>query len=476
MLRERSLGETLWEAVLPPELRELPPELAKIDAILEEERFLAPFRKRLTAAIGRPTTPIDTYLRLMYLKYRYRLGYETLVKEVADSFTWRRFCRIPLDGRLPDPTTLMKLTKRLGPGLLEELNAELLAFAVERKLLRSRRLRVDTTLVESDTRYPTDSGLCAHAVSRLTRLGRRIKASGLAPRTMLRDRRRSIGKRVRRLSATLARGGRTRPAVDRLTAEIAQRTRRTVSEARRLARNGRGQAARSGRGAALVAQLERELAAAEQVLAQTDRRLQGERVIPDRRVSLGDPDARPIRRGNPREPTEFGYKALVADTAEGFVIADVPQRGNPNDETLLEGAIVKAKQSGMQLRSVYANRGFGRGEADIVLARQQIRDPVIPRQGRPAPIEQTRAWKRRYRYRNGIEGRVSQLKRKGLARTRHRGLDGARTWVGALTLTHNLSCSQLSAEHRQKNTPRPPTSRSEDSPSAPISRFSGGSS
>src|ERR671923_2628911 len=197
MLRERAIGESLWEAVLPAELRELPPELAKVDAILADERFLAPFRLRLTATIGRPTIPIETYLRLMYLKHRYALGYETLCREVADSFTWRRFCRIALDGRVPAPSTLMKLTKRLGPGLLEELNAGLLALAVERKVLRSRRLRVDTTVVEADISRPTDSGLCSHAVSLLTRLGKRIKAAGLAPRSRLRDRRRAVGKRVR---------------------------------------------------------------------------------------------------------------------------------------------------------------------------------------------------------------------------------------------------------------------------------------
>src|SRR2546428_11958858 len=86
--------------------------------------------------------------------------------------------RIALAGRVPDPSTLMKLTKRLGPGLLEELNAELLALAVERKVLRSRRLRVDTTVLEADIRSPTDSGLCAHAVSRLTRLARRGQGGG----------------------------------------------------------------------------------------------------------------------------------------------------------------------------------------------------------------------------------------------------------------------------------------------------------
>src|SRR5918911_3379825 len=95
----------------------------------------------------------------------------------------------------------MKLTKRLGPELLDELNAELLALAVERRVLRSRRLRVDTTVVEADIRSPTDSGLCAHTVSRLTGLARRIKGAGLAPRTRLRDRRRAVGKRVQAISA-----------------------------------------------------------------------------------------------------------------------------------------------------------------------------------------------------------------------------------------------------------------------------------
>jgi IS5 family transposase len=345
MLRERAVGESLWEAVLPEELRMLPPELGKVDAILDDDRFLAPFRSRLTARIGRPTTPIETYLRLMYLKHRYGLGYETLCKEVSDSFTWRRFCRIGIEGRVPDPSTLMKLTVRLGPELLEELNAELLSFAVERKVLRSRRLRVDTTVVEADIRSPTDSGLCAHAVSRLTRLAKRVKAAGLAPKARLRDRRRSVGKRVRAISAERARGREALATIDRLTGEIAARAKQTVREARALAAQARQ--AKRGRGTALVKRLERELAACEQVLAQTDDlRLAGQRTIPNRRISLVDPDARPVRMGRPNRPTEFGYKALVADTAEGFVIADVPDRGAATDGSLLEGAITKAKQAG----------------------------------------------------------------------------------------------------------------------------------
>jgi len=197
-------------------------------------------------------------------------------------------------------------------------------------------------------------------------------------------------------------------------------------------------ARRKRAGLALVERLEHELDAAEQILAQTELRLAGQRTIPDRRVSLVDPDARPIRMGSPRRPTEFGFKALVADTPEGFVIADVPDRGNPHDDAIVETPIAKAKKAGMQVRSVYADRGFGTRVGDAALDRQRIRDPVIPRRGHAHPREQTRAWKRRYRYRNGLEGRISQLKRKGLRRTRLRSLAGAQTWVGGITLAHNL--------------------------------------
>ena len=220
------------------------------------------------------------------------------------------------------------------------------------------------------------------------RLARRVQAAGLARGARLRDRRRSVGKRVRAISAARVRGRQALQTIDRLTAEIAQRARQTVREARVLARGARREAARRRASDALVEQLERELEAAEQVLAQTDLRLAGERTIPDRRVSLVDRRRPPDPDGQPARPTEFGYKARVADTAEGFVLVDVPARGNPGDDGLLDGAITKARASGMQLRTVYADRGFGTRIGDAALARHRIRDPVIPRRGRASPTEQ----------------------------------------------------------------------------------------
>ena len=120
------------------------------------------------------------------------------------------------------------------------------------------------------------------------------------------------------------------------------------------------------------------------------------------------------------------------------MIADVPERGNPRDDTLLDGALAHAKASGMHLRSVFADRAFATSRADAALERQRVRDPVIPRKNQPAPVEQTRSWKRRYRFRNGAEGRISHLKRRGMGRSRLRGHDGARTWVTSTALAHNL--------------------------------------
>ena len=112
---------------------------------------------------------METYLRLMFLKFRYRLGYESLCREVSDSITWRRFCRIPLDGAVPHPTTLMKLTTRCGSAAVDGLNEALLAKAVEAKVLRTNRVRADTTVVPANVSYPTDSGLLAKAMRRIAR-------------------------------------------------------------------------------------------------------------------------------------------------------------------------------------------------------------------------------------------------------------------------------------------------------------------
>ncbi len=185
--------------------------------------------------------------------------------------------------------------------------------------------------------------------------------------------------------------------------------------------------------------LAREIKLAERIAEQTQRRLAGQTNIPDRLVSLCDLDARPIRRGRLQKPTEFGYKVALGDTPEGFVVAHEVHIGAPIDTETLDPVLRKAKRVGMRIRTVLADRGFGNEIADQVLAAAGILDKVIPRVGHADPVEATRGWRKRYRFRAGAEGRISALKRRyGLGRSRLKGHTGIQIWVGFGILASNL--------------------------------------
>jgi IS5 family transposase len=212
-----------WDEPLPEQARRLPDELAWIDGYLDDERFIAPWRSLFDARLGRPSVPVATLLRLLHLKHRYQLGYESLCQEVGDSIGWRRFCRIPLDQPVPHPTTLVKLMRRAGPEAIAQLNTALLGKLAGDKLLRARKLRVDTTVVEADIDHPTDADLLEHAVRKLGGLVRRIKARGAATRTPFRGRGRAATSRLRQLVRTVKRRtGEALAEVDRLTGQVAE--------------------------------------------------------------------------------------------------------------------------------------------------------------------------------------------------------------------------------------------------------------
>ena len=130
-------AESLWDEALPVEVRELPEDLAALDrAAVAIRSCLAPIVERWRREVeqtrravltdGRPTIAMETYVRLMVLKQRYRWGYRTLVAEVSDSIHLRRFCRISLSERVPDESTVRKLTRRIGAETVNELTRALI--------------------------------------------------------------------------------------------------------------------------------------------------------------------------------------------------------------------------------------------------------------------------------------------------------------------------------------------------------------
>jgi len=462
---------SLWEAVLPPELLKLPDELARVDVLLDDPVFFGPFELFFDPRIGRPSTPMETYLRLMFLKFRYRLGYESLCREVSDSITWRRFCRIGLDGAVPHPTTLMKLTTRCGSTAVNGLNEALLAKAAEAKVLRTNRVRADTTVVPANVAYPTDSGLLAKAIRRIGTTGQRIHAAGGGVRTRLRDRSRAAGSRAHGIAAKLrsrAQLGRdqVKDNVQRITGELADMAQATARDAERLLvnarralRRARAKAARlatdgvrdaaagrrRGRLARAVNDLSDLLDATTRLVRQTRQRIAG--ITPDgasRVVSLHDRQARPIAKGRLGKPVEFGYKGQVVDNDDGVVLDHDVLAGNPPDAPQLAPAIDRVKaRTGRAPRTVTADRGYGEAAVDQALSDLGVRNVVIPRKGRPGAarqqVEHRRAFRRTVKWRTGCEGRISTLKRGyGWDRTRLDDLEGAKTWTGQGIFTHNL--------------------------------------
>jgi transposase, IS5 family len=451
MLRTTNPQHSLWEALLPEGCLGLPAELARVDALLDNPAFLAPLAAHFDPRIGRPSVPLDTYLRMMFLKFRYRLGYELLCREVADSISWQRFCRIPLGGQVPHPTTLVKLTRRLGEQTVTALNEALLATAAEHKVLRTHRVRADTTVVAATVCYPTDAGLLGRAIGKLAATVGRIQATGAATRTRVRDRRRSARRRAHQLAKTLrGRSEQAKQAVLRTTGELATLATQAVGDATRVARNARRSLARAGDQATgklnrLVTDLETTIQRTGQLIGQARTRLAGQ--TPDgatRLVSLHDPDARPIVKGRLGKPVEFGYKAQVADNPDGVVLDYQVEVGNPPDAPLLVPAVGRiSRRAGRVPAAVTADRQYGEAAVDQQLAALGVERVAIPRKGQPGAArratEHARGFRRLVKWRTGCEGRISHLKhRYGWDQTQLDGIGGARIWCGHGVLAHNL--------------------------------------
>lgn len=138
MLQLKAKGPDLWDSIIPEQARALPEDLAHVDELLADERFLEPFVRRFDERTGRRGVPVATYLRLMYLRRKNHLGYEALVGEVASSIPWRSFCGIGCQDRVPSPRTLAALTQKYGEETLGELDALVAEDLREWKIRRRR--------------------------------------------------------------------------------------------------------------------------------------------------------------------------------------------------------------------------------------------------------------------------------------------------------------------------------------------------
>jgi IS5 family transposase len=440
--------ESLWDEVLPGEVRELPEDLAALDVLLRDPCLLEPIAsswRTEAMAHGRPTISMATYVRLMVIKQRTGWGYETLVREVSDSIHLRRFCLIALGERVPDESTVRKLTRRLGGEVVNELTRCVIAKARRETRFRARAVRIDSTVVEADVRYPSDSGLTLDGARTLAREARKVTVLVGERAGRVRDRSRAIGRRLRMISRTMGRRtGERKQEVLRLTEEAGRLLAGSLREARRLAAKARRSARGRGAGAKLAAveRLEEMTDRAERVVEQIKLRLAGE-PIRDRLVSMFDPDARPIRKGKLGKPNEFGYVVQICEVTEntkrgarGFIAPVSTRLGNPKEDALLPDTISELDRLALRPREVALDGGFEKGPTSDAL--QQMAPDRVFIAGRQQPGSR-RTQRRLARYRTGAEGRISHLKRGyGLRRSRLKGEPGMKAWTAWGILAYNL--------------------------------------
>jgi IS5 family transposase len=447
-------AECLWDEALPVEVRELPEDLAALDLLLSDPGLLRPiverFRREVLASgravlsDGRPTIAMETFIRLMVLKTRYRWGYRTLVAEVSDSIHLRRFCRISLSERVPDESTVRKLTRRLGSETVSELTRVLIARATREKRFRVRAVRIDSTVIEADVKYPTDSGLAAQGVRALARETKKLAVLVGEQKHRVRDRSRSMGRTLRGITRTIRRrSGEAKAEVLKLTAKTGELLGLSISETRRLAASARRRA--RGRGAKVklkaAAKLEQLADRCEKVAEQIKRRVAGE-PITDRLISLSDPDARPIRKGKLGKPNEFGYVTQLAEVTEntkrgarGLILPASTAPGNPQENTLLPDTVAELKRLQISPRELAFDGGFMPGPTNEAL--EDLAPERVFISGRQEHGSR-RTNRRLQRYRTGKEGRISHLKRRyGMGRSRLKGKEGQEIWTEWGILTYN---------------------------------------
>jgi IS5 family transposase len=447
--------ESLWDEVLPGEARELPEDLAALDVLLRDVALMQPIAAHWRGeaiAHGRPRISMEVYVRLMIVKQRTGWGYETLVREVSDSLHLRRFCLIALGERVPHESTVRKLTRRLGGEVVEDLTRCVIAKAQRETRFQARAVRIDSTVVEADVRYPSDAALSLDGARTLAREARKL--AGLIGRDAgrVQDRSRALGHRLRAISRTMGRrtGERKAQVLD-LTDQAGRLLAKSLSEARRLAlaarRRARGRGAR--RKLAAITRLEQTIDRAGRVAAQIKLRIEGE-PITDRLVSMFDADARPIRKGKLGKPNEFGYVFQICEVTQntrrgtrGFILPASTRPGNPPESKLLPDTTVELERLGLRPREVALDGGFEKRPTDEALER--IAPDMVFIAGRQQPGSR-RTQRRLAKYRTGAEGRISHLKRSyGLRRSRLKGKAGAHTWSAWAILAYNLDTLAIRA-------------------------------
>ena len=429
------------------------PWMRHADEALDDDRLLQTIQQELSKRIkksktrGRPGTTAEVVLRMLLLKHMRDWSFEATTREVRTNLIYREFTGIG-GGKVPDDKTMGRLARQLGPEAIEKLQQRTVAIAIEKKVVTGRKLRVDTTVVETNIHYPTDSTLMGDGVRVLTRVMKKVAAVVGEVGTKLRDRSRSVKRRV--LEIAYASRNKTEKGQQKMKAaygKLLEATSRVVGQAKKFS----GEIAsgvKKGSWAVLQKakrQIDEMIPRVQQVMRQTrERVMRGNTKAENKILSVFEPDTEIIRKGKAGKPNEFGKLVKIQEAENQIVIHYEVFNPRPSDSGLLTPSIEKHKELlGRVPDLATADAGFfsAANEADAKeLGVKRVAVPSRNTKSAKRKQEQKKRWfKKAQKWRTGCEGRISVLKRRhGLNRSRYQGVPGIQRWVGLGVIADNM--------------------------------------
>jgi len=427
------------------------------DQVLDDEQIIAAVYEALaqrhpnSRSRGRRGIPAETVLRLLILKHVRNWSYDVLEREVRANLVYRDFTRVG-GGKTPDAKTMGRWGLALGPEVLKQVHERMVRIAHDKGVTTGRRMRVDTTVVETNIHHPTDSTLLGDGVRVLTRLMKKITKIAGAAGTKLRDRTRSVKLRLLEIGRVARSKGPVRQ--DRLTQHyrgLLDATSRVVGQAKRFSeeiaqgvkrsRSLLKQLALEG----LRRQLDETMPRVKQVMKQTRARIfQGNTRSEGKLLSLFEPSTEVIRKGKAGKPNEFGKMVKLQEAENQIVIDYEVYARRPTDADILVAAIdTHQALMGRTPRLVAADAAFYSNKNEAAAKAKGVKRVCIPNRSTKSAerkLEQKKRWFRNgQKWRTGCEGRISVVKRRhGLDRCRYKGFVGMERWVGLGVIADNI--------------------------------------
>ena len=458
MIKMRRAQLSFGDGLIAAEVDDLCEDWMKhADQVLADELLVAAVyealakRRPKSRSRGRQGTPAEVVLRLLILKHIRNWSYEVLEREVRANLVYRNFTRVG-GAKMPDAKTMGRWGVALGPQVIEQIHERMVKIAQDKGVADGRRMRVDTTVVETNIHYPTDSSLLGDGVRVLTRTMKKItKIAGKAG-AKLRDRSRSVKLRVLDIArAARSKAKQSQEKLKRAYGQLLNSTSRVVGQAKRFSTEVAAGVKRSTDVLQQLAlenlrcQIDAMVPLVRQVMKQTRARiLRGDTRADGKILSLFEPATEVIRKGKAGKPNEFG-KMVKLQEAENQIVTDYEVYDRrPSDSDLLIGA-VEAHQArlGRTPRLVAADAAFYSAKNEAAAKAKGVKRFCVPNRSTKSSErkrEQKKRWFRNgQKWRTGCEGRTSVIKRRhGLSRCRYKGDAGMKRWVGLGVIADNV--------------------------------------